>query len=98
MKEHAKKSVHNNQKNFQRGNKTKKGINDYQFYIGTNKEAAEYEIAGEFIIDFVIRTFDRGNDIAETLRILTIQDTSVWMPKLKMSKSDDEDTKIIENR
>ena len=45
-------------------------------------------IAAEFII----------NDIAGTLETLTIQDTSVWMPKIKMSKSDDEDTMIIENR
>ena len=98
MKEHTKKYIHNNPKNFWRWSKTKKGISDYQFHIGTNKEAAEYEIAAEFIINFIKRTFDRGNDIVETLRTLTIQDTSVWMSKLKMSKSDDKDTKIIENR
>ena len=31
MKEHTKKYVHNNQKNFQKGNKSKKGINNYKF-------------------------------------------------------------------
>ena len=98
MKEHTKKYVHNNQKNFQKGNRTKKGINDYQFYIGTNKQVAEYEIVAEFIIYFIKRTFDRGNDSVETLQTLTLQDTSVWMPKFNMSKSDNEDIKIIENR
>ena len=98
MIEHAKKYVHNNQKNFWKGNKTKKGINDYQFYIGTNKPAAEYEIAAEFIISFIKRTFVRGNNILETLQTLTLQDTSVWMSKLNMISSNGEDTKIIENR
>ena len=86
MKEHTKKDIHNNQKNFWRGNKTKKGINNYQFYIGTNKKAAEYQIAAELIISFIKRTFERGNDIAETLQTLTIHSISMLMPKLKTSK------------
>ena len=35
-----------------KGNKPKKVIKDYQFYIGTNKQVAEYEIVAEFIINF----------------------------------------------
>ena len=46
-----KKYVHKNKKNFRKTNKPKKGINDYQFYIGTNSQAVEYEIAAEFIIN-----------------------------------------------
>ena len=98
MKEHTKKYIHNNQKNFQKGNKSKRGINNYQFYIGTNKQAAEYEIAAVFIINFIKRTFDRGNDIAETLRTLKLQDTSTWMLKVNMSTSDDTNVETIENR
>ena len=98
MKEYTKKYMRNNQKNFQRGNKTKKETNNYLFYISTNKQAAEYKIASEFIINFIKRIFDRGNDIAGTLQTLTIQDTSMWMPKFKMGKSEDKDTKKTENR
>ena len=98
MKEHPKKYIYNNQKNFWKGNKSKKGINDYQFYISTNKQAAEYEIAAEFIINFIKRTFDRGNDIAEILRTLKLQDTSTCMPKLNMSTLDDTNIKTLENR
>ena len=58
MKQHTKTYIHRNRKNFQKGNKARKGINDYQFYIGTNKQSAEYEIAAEFIINFIKRTFD----------------------------------------
>ena len=49
MKQYAKKNVHKNQKNFQKGIKAKRGINDYQFYI-----------AAVFIINFIKRIFDRG--------------------------------------
>ena len=38
-----------------------------------------------------------GNDIAKTLRTLTIQNTNEWMPKLKGSKAEDEETKLLKN-
>ena len=38
-----------------------------------------------------------GNDIAETLSTLIIQNTNEWMPKLKGSKADDEETRLLEN-
>ena len=98
MKDHTKNYKQKNQKNCRRTNKLEKGIKDYQFYIGTNKQAAEFEIAAEFIINYIKRTFERGNDIAETLRTLTKQDTHEWMPKLKMSKAEDEETRRTENR
>ena len=53
MKEHTKKYVHKNTKNFRKSNKPKKDINDHQFYIGTNSQADEYEIAAEIIINFI---------------------------------------------
>ena len=98
MREHTKKYVHKNQKNFRKSIKPKKNINDHQFYIGTNSQAAEYEISAEFIINFIKKTFDRENDIAETLRTLTIHDTNLWMPKLKSSSSEDENIAKTENR
>ena len=72
MKEDTKKYVHKNKKNFRKTIKPKEGINDYQFYIRTDSQAAEYEIAAEFIINFIKRTFDRRNEIAERLRTLFI--------------------------
>ena len=98
MKEHTKKYVQRGTKNTRKIMKQKKGINDYQFYIGTNKQASEYENASEFMINYIKRTFDRGNDIAETLRTLTMQETEKWMPILKMSSANDESIKTRENR
>ena len=50
------------------------------------------------MINYIKRTFDRGNDIAETLRTLKIRDTDKWMPTLKMSIA--QETKMVtkENR
>ena len=64
MKAHTKKYVHKKKK-LLKGKHSKKRIHGYQFYISMNKQAAEYEIAAEFIINFIKRTFDRGNNIAE---------------------------------
>ena len=85
MKEHIKKYLHKNLKNTRKINKTQKEINDLQFYIGTNKQALEYKAAAELIINCIKRKFDRGNDEAETLQTLKIQDFNKWMPILKMS-------------
>ena len=78
-------------------NKPKRGIADYEFNIGTNKQATEYEIASKFIINYIKQTFEMGNNIAETLQTLTIQNTDKWMPKLKGSKVKDAETKLLEN-
>ena len=51
--------------------KNRKGINDYIFYVETAKQALGYKIRAEFIINYIKHTFDKGNDIAETLRTLT---------------------------
>ena len=96
----TKRYANKNGRKFQKankGNKPKKEIKDYQFYIGTNKQAAEYKTAAEFIINYIKRTFEMGIDIAETLRTLTIQNTNKWKPKLKGSKAEDEETKLLEN-
>ena len=79
MKEHTKKYVQRNTKNTKKSIKRKKGINDYLFYIGTNKQAPEYETASEFVINYIKRTFDHGNDIAKTPRTMSVQQTDKWI-------------------
>ena len=98
MKDQTKKYIHKNAKNPRKTNKPWKEINDHQFYIGTNKQALEYETAAEFIINYIKRTFDRGNNIAETLRTLTIQETKDWMPIQKMSNAIDQAIATRENK
>ena len=76
----------------------KKGIDEYNFYIGTSKQASDFEVTSKFIINYIKRTFQHGNDIAESLRTLTLKDMNEWRPALKMSSANDEETAKLENR
>ena len=98
MKEDTKKYEQKNIKNTRKTIKKKKGINNYQFYIGTNKQASKYETASEFVINYIKWTFDCRNDIAKTLRTMSIQETDKWMPILKMSTATEEAIRTRENQ
>jgi hypothetical protein len=74
--------------------KTKKTVEDYFFYVGSSKQASDYEITAEFVVNHIKKTFDRGNDIAEAIRTLVKTDTSLWKPTLLVST--DSDTAIKE--
>ena len=78
--------------------KSKKRINDKLFQIGTNKQATEYETTAEFLINYIKRTFEHGNDIAETLQTLKNQNMECWMPTLKMSIATDQEILSRENK
>ena len=67
--------------------KTKKTVEDYFFYVGSSKQASDYEITAEFVVNHIKKTFDRGNDIAEAIRTLNKIDTSLWKPTLLLSTS-----------
>jgi hypothetical protein len=48
------------------GTKEKKTEEDYYFYVGSSKQASDFETTSEeFLINHVKKIFDRGNDIAE---------------------------------
>jgi hypothetical protein len=63
----------------------KKTVEDYFCYIGSSKQASDYEIMPEFAVNHIKKTFDRGNDIAEAIRALVKANTSLWKPTLRVS-------------
>ena len=67
-------------------NRRKKNIEDDVFYVGTSKQASDFEISSEYILNYVKSTFERGNDIAESLQTLTRIITQAWRPQLESSK------------
>ena len=79
------------------GAKKKKTVEDYYFYVGSNKQASDYQTTAEFVVNHIKKTFDRGNDVAESLRTLKPQDTTVWEPTLQISSANDETTKKTRN-
>jgi hypothetical protein len=78
--------------------KTKKTAEDYFFYVGSSKQASDYEITAEFVVNHIKKTFDRGNDIAEAIRTLTKIDTSMWKPTLLLSTETDSAVKEREDK
>jgi superfamily II DNA/RNA helicase len=70
--------------------KKKKTIEDYFFYVGSSKQASDFETTSELLINYVKKTFDRGNDVAEALRTLTPENTELWKPTLQFSIAADD--------
>jgi hypothetical protein len=78
--------------------KAKKTVEDYFFYVGSSKQASDYEITAEFVVNHIKKTFDRGNDIAEALRTLVKANTSLWKPTLLVSTETDAPVKEREDK
>ena len=69
--------------------KKKKSLEDYYFYVGSSKQASDFETTYEYLINYIKRTYSRGNDIAEALRVMTLPETDKWKPSLRVSTETD---------
>ena len=78
--------------------KKKKTLEDYYFYLGSAKQASNYATAADFIINHIKKEYDRGRDIAESLRELEIPDINLWMPTLRASTNPDTTIQVLENK
>ena len=47
-------------------------------YVGSCKQVSDFEITFKFILNYVKKTYQRGNDISASLRELKKTDTNVW--------------------
>jgi hypothetical protein len=58
---------------------TKKSVNDYNYYLGSAKQASDYEMTTKYlIINYIAKTFEYGNDIGQALRELEYPDSDSW--------------------
>jgi hypothetical protein len=78
--------------------KKKKTIDDYFFYVGSAKQASDYETSADFVINHIKKEYERGRDIAESLTELKLPDTSKWMPTLRASTNVDAAAQATENK
>ena len=63
----------------------KKSIEEYYLYVGSSKQASDYETTAEFIMNHIKKTFDRGKYVAEAIQKLTKTETDAWKPTLQTS-------------
>ena len=76
---------------------TKKSLSDYNFYLGSAKQASDYETTREYLINTIRKNYTNGNDIAMALEDLTQYNVGQYKPTLQFSTTADEDQKKAEN-
>lgn len=87
-----------NKPNYKKNDKfrKRKSLEDYYFYIGSATQAADYQTIADYLINHM-KSWKRGNDVSETLRLLVKSDTDSWKPTLKVSASTDATIKLRED-
>ena len=65
--------------------KAKKSVNNYNYYLGSAKQASDYENTTQFLINYIQKTFDYGHDMSQALRELSYPNTDTWKPTLQFS-------------
>ncbi|KAI2512472.1 hypothetical protein MHU86_203 [Fragilaria crotonensis] len=76
----------------------KQYVTDYNYYLGSSKQASDYETTTEFLINHIKKLYDYGNDIGSALEKLEAIDTTVWKPSMQVSGKTDEEIRAIENK
>ena len=76
----------------------KKSLTDYNYYLGSAKQASDYETTTSFILNTILKEYEYGNDIATALEEFVDADTNKWIPALQISSSEDKNQKALENR
>ena len=73
--------------------KERKSLKDYNYYLGSSKQASDYKSTTQFIINHIKKTYNHGKDIAEALKRLEPINQEDWAPQLQVSliPGDDED-------
>lgn len=66
-------------------------------YIGSNKQASDYEVTIEFILKHIKLTYQDRNNIVESLKKETKTDTDAWTTTLKFSSNNDSQVAFQEN-
>jgi hypothetical protein len=75
----------------------KKLINDWNYYLGSTKQASVYRAITEFLINYIKQNFEFGNDIAIAIINQEPISTKIWKPLLQVSRNPDQEIKEMEN-
>jgi hypothetical protein len=65
----------------------KKTINDYLYFLGSSSQASEHERITEYLINYVRKTREYGNNIGIALKCLTVTNKDIWRVTLKSGKA-----------
>ena len=65
--------------------KKKKSIEYYVYYVGSARQASDFKVATEFVINHIGKTYTDGEDIATALETLEDPDEKEWKPTIETS-------------
>jgi len=88
---------HNNIKGYQ-FKPTKRTLVDNVYYLGSVKQASDFESTTEFLINYIKKTFNYGMDIGTVLETLQEVDLSEFQPSLRVSLNPDEVIRMAEDK
>ena len=74
-----------------------KSVEDYMYYLGSAKQASDYETTTEFLINHIKGEFHYGEDIGNALSALEPYDMEQHEPSLRVSTSADDEVKAAQN-
>jgi hypothetical protein len=66
------------------------------YYIGTARQASDYEALTEFLINYIQQNFKFGDDIANAIVNLEPINTDLWKPILQKSNIPNPEIKQLE--
>ena len=72
----------------QQKTESKKTLQDYMYYIGSPKQASNYTTVTKFLINYIRKTYNNGNDITNALEDGKTVNTELWRPSLSVSMKD----------
>lgn len=76
----------------------KKSVGDYLYYLGSAKQASDYDNTTRYLINHIQKTFTYGIDIGKALEELKPCELSQYEPTITSSTAKDEATRTLENR
>jgi hypothetical protein len=76
----------------------KKTLQDYQYYLGSIKQASDYEITTSYLINQIKKNYAHGNNIATALDQLENINLLQYKPTLQSSQENDNKLKALEKR
>ena len=77
---------------------TKKTMSDHVYYLGSARQAADYETTTQYLINHIRKTYSMGDDIGKCLETLTEVDLSSFKPTMEISTDADPTIKAGQDR
>jgi hypothetical protein len=64
-------------------------LSDYIFYLGSSKQASDYEVVSQFVINHIHKEFTKSEDLGDALESRSEVDFDAYKPRVRLSSEED---------